>query len=189
MIEFMADLSNLNPIEEMDRRWRTVIQDIPMTPNFSEFLICKFLVLHQAEIPQIAAYPYIYAWEFPTKLHNPRDIQKLNTTIDLILTNGKNAYLLIEFKHIPDITEGNHNRTAKRKYVQEQAQQKFQIFHDLHPDWDVKAVAITNENLEKLGLGYNLQEFINREWQKAKAFYKCDIPGDLTDMFFRGSNH
>ena len=111
----------------------------------------KFIVLdnnnknigHIADI--LMKYPFIYDYEWFVE----KNYSNMGRG-DIVLTNGKNEYLIIEFKYIDKSLIGRTQRvkrTRKRKEVKEQALFYKNSFKKLNPNAKCIAIAYTNEGI------------------------------------------
>ena len=69
---------------------------------------------------------------------------------DIIMTDGKNSFLVVEFKYIDPRSAGKTQRvkrTKKRKEVKEQAKFYVEAFRKSHPNAKVSGMAYTNEEI------------------------------------------
>lgn len=69
---------------------------------------------------------------------------------DIIMTDGKNNFLIVEFKYIDPRSAGKTQRvkrTKKRKEVKEQAKFYVDAFKKLNPNANVIGMAYTNEEI------------------------------------------
>ena len=69
---------------------------------------------------------------------------------DIIMTDGKNNYLVVEFKYIDPRSAGKTQRvkrTKKRREVKDQAKFYMDAFKKLHPNAKVFGMAYTNEEI------------------------------------------
>ena len=155
--------------EKLDQRWRTVINTIPVTDNMDEFLIVKFLVQNQDLFPDLAECPLIFAWEYP---FDPRETRLGQA--DLIFWNGVDRAVVIEVKFISSApgSTASTRRTRHRGKVQEQSYTYAQKFQEIHPEFEIKRLGLTNELLDRGGEASQIyRDFAAREWATLKAIY------------------
>lgn len=118
--------------------------EFPFYQNYQEVRIAKYIIDHLSELKIYRNYPYVYRYEYELI---PGYSQYGKG--DLILTDGIDAVLIVELKHINN-GSGSTARTARRKAkrkVEDQALRYAKNFKSSHPKIDVSFIAATNENL------------------------------------------
>ncbi len=155
----------------LDRRWREIIENIPITANMGEFLIMKFLVQNQTKLSIINQYPYIYGYNFPLDPRYP-EIGK----IDLLLVDSNMNFLAIKIKYFGGSSGSNEekNRKKERNEIDNQASTFAKKFKAAHPDYIIDSLLISDESFE---LDYkdfyiDFKNFMDVEWKKALEIYK-----------------
>ncbi len=156
--------------EVLDRRWRDIIDVLPVSNNMDEFLLVRFLVNHMHMFSQLERFPYIYAWEFPI---DPRHTDQ--GVVDLIFWDGRSSALVVEVKSISDDSgrTAKTRRTKHRRDVQKQARDFATQFKRSHPTMDVGCWWFTNESLPA-DLSLELSAFLKKEWQLIEKFYESN---------------
>ena len=162
-----------NSIRDRDRVWRNIITTIPIVDNMNEFLILKFLIIHQSEIDPIKDYPFIFGWEFP---FDP--ILSNLGKVDLILTDGQSKYLIVEVKHITETAGKNAcaKRNKSRSKVRAQAKEYGKRFQNQHPDFEVRAKVFTNEIISHP----DFEAFLTEEWEKIETIFQLSVPDNYS---------
>ncbi|MHA1647139.1 MAG: hypothetical protein ACTSVL_06175 [Promethearchaeota archaeon] len=118
---------------------------MPHSDVYSEYELMEFVITNSNEIIILKDYPYLFAVEY--MVHPPYSQFGKG---DLIFTNGKNHFLVVELKYLTK-NSGKTAQTSRRKHrrkVEEQAFRYGICFKGQHPEYKIAALAITNENLK-----------------------------------------
>jgi hypothetical protein len=117
---------------------------MPRSDVYSESQLMAFVITNSNEITILKNYPYLFSVEYMV-----RSPYSQFGKGDLIFTNGKNHFLIVELKYLTK-NSGRTAQTSRRKHrrkVEEQAFRYGCYFKRRHPECFIAALAITNENL------------------------------------------
>jgi len=141
----MTNIIIKKEIKLRNRSFRKIFRSkTPCSEVSSEFQLMTFVITNSKEITILKNYPYLFAVEYMVE---PPFSQFGKG--DLIFTDGKNQFLIVELKYLTK-NSGNTAQTSRRKHrrkVEEQALRYGRCFKKRHPECNIAALAITNENL------------------------------------------
>ncbi len=149
MVSKVERIRNIVPKKEILLRDRTFrkIYDIkkPLSCVSSEVQLMLYVITNSKEIKILRNYPYLFAVEY---LVQPPYSQFGKG--DLIFTNGKNHFLIVELKYLTKNTgrTAQTSRCKHRRKVEKQALHYGRCFKRRYPECTIAALAITNQNLK-----------------------------------------
>ena len=121
---------------------REIIRHKSFRPCSNEILLIAFSLENQNEFEIFRDYPFVTDYEY--------DLEPGMTNLgkgDLILTKGKNSYLIVEAKYLCNENgkTARRKRSSKRKKVNEQAERYLRLFHEKCPDTKAESFVLTND--------------------------------------------
>ena len=145
-VEQMRDIIPRKEILLRDRSLRNIYNlKTPRSDVSSEFQLLLFVITNSKEIAILRNYTYLFAVEY---LVQPPYSQFGKG--DLIFTNGKNHFLIVELKYLTKNTgrSAQTSRCKHRRKVEKQTLRYGRCFKRRYPECTIAALAITNENLK-----------------------------------------
>ena len=141
----MTNIITRKEIKLRNRSLRMIFRPkMPRSDIYSESQLMAFVITNSKEITILKEYPYLFAFEYMVQ---PPFSQFGRG--DLIFTNGNNQFLIVELKYLTR-NSGRTSQTSRRRHrrkVEEQALRYGRCFKKEHPECNIAALAITNENL------------------------------------------
>ena len=148
-LEFLQDLipdTTGMSEAEVDKFWRKHLKRRIRTPCNEETLLLAFCLEHQQEIPEIVGYPLVIKYEYEL-VPGRSDCGKG----DLVLSDGKENYLIVEAKYLT-LKTGRNPRNAnreKRNYAEKQKERNLRDFRWKHPEVTAQGYILTNKKLSE----------------------------------------
>ena len=136
--------TNTRAYEENDTILRKQILESSNRKCRKEQLFLSFCIENQHEISPIKKYPFIVELEYEIIVKG-----LIKGEIDLLLTDGKGNFLIVEVKFLPE-KGGQKNRVRKiekRTKVYEQATKNQKLLQVELPNTPIECFALTNELL------------------------------------------
>ncbi|MGC9778601.1 MAG: hypothetical protein HZR80_05110 [Candidatus Heimdallarchaeota archaeon] len=138
---------NEKELKKYDKHVRQEIYYRSQRPCDGETVLMAFIVKHQNAFPKLVNYPYLLEFEYDVI---PRRTDKGRG--DLIFTDGKSNYLIVETKFLTEKTgrnPRNANRKRKRKRdVEKQAPKYCSYFSVKYPNTKVTYQIIISKLLQ-----------------------------------------